>query len=80
MNSTIAVITRTTPKIKLTEKPNSDKAPPRSIPEPIPTSQPVRYVALAVARREFGARLTNRVLNAGNIVPKPYPKHSAARK
>ena len=56
-------ITAIAPKKKLAEYPFKDNAPPRSIPEPMPTSQPVRYVALAVARRELDAILMNNVLN-----------------
>ena len=46
----------------------------------MPTSQLVRYVDVAVPRWLLGARFTNSVLNAGNIVPNATPCNSAMAK
>ena len=54
----------------------SEIKPPVSIPIPSPISHEVRYVLVAVPRWLLGARFTNRVLYAGNMVPNPIPKSS----
>ena len=47
--------------------------PPAINPIPIPTSQLVRYVDVAVPRWLLGARFTKSVLKAGNMVPNATP-------